>query len=68
MLTERTLYLGVSFDNVYQILDGAGTWEPLGVSPYQTFYDELVLDPSDPCRIYVGTRGRGLLAFTKEDC
>lgn len=62
------LYAAVWFDNVYEIQDGANNWEPLGESPGQLATDVLVVDPHDPCRIYLGTRSRGLLAFTKEDC
>ncbi len=62
------LYAAVWFDNVYEIRDGANNWEPLGESPGRVATDVLVVDPQDPCRIYLGTRSRGLLAFTKEDC
>jgi len=59
------LYTGVPFDNVYEIQDGGGDWEPLGKSPYAAFYTKLAVDPSDACRIYAGTANLGLLVFTK---
>jgi len=54
-------------DNVYQIQNGGGAWEPLGKSPWQMIYLDLAPDPKDPCRIYAGTNW-GLLAFTKSNC
>jgi photosystem II stability/assembly factor-like uncharacterized protein len=63
--TSGLLYAGVAFDNVYEIQDGIGTWEPLGKSPFGVFYTVLAVDPANPCRVYAGTSTRGLLAFTK---
>jgi photosystem II stability/assembly factor-like uncharacterized protein len=61
--TSGLLYAGVGFDNVYEIPEG-GAWEPLGNSP-SAGYATLAFDPRDPCRLYAGTYGRGLLAFTR---
>jgi photosystem II stability/assembly factor-like uncharacterized protein len=66
--TSGLLYAGVWFDNVYQIQEGHGTWEPLGKSSFGTVYSALAVDPTDPCRIYAGTTNRGLLAFTRSGC
>jgi photosystem II stability/assembly factor-like uncharacterized protein len=57
------LYAGVWFDNLYEIQNG-GAWEPLGSNPSVVF-STLAFDPKDPCRLYAGTSGRGLLAFTR---
>lgn len=62
------LYAGVAFDDVYEFQDGAGTWDPLGHDPFGSFYATFATVPGDPCRIYLGTFGRGLLAFTKTGC
>ncbi len=59
------LYAAIWFDDVYEIQDGRGTAEPLGSSPFEEVYTTITVDPKDPCRIYVGTAGNGLLAFTK---
>ena len=59
------LYAAVAFDDVYEIQDGRGTAEPLGTSPSEELYTTITVDPTDPCRIYAGTAGNGLLAFTK---
>ena len=59
------LYAAVTFDDVYEIQDGRGTAEPLGTSPVEEFYTTIAVDPTDPCRIYAGTAGNGVLAFTK---
>ena len=59
------LYVGVAFDDVYEIQDGRGAAEPLGTGPFGEFYTTITVDPTDPCRIYAGTAGNGLLAFTK---
>jgi photosystem II stability/assembly factor-like uncharacterized protein len=62
------LYAPVWFDNVYQTRDGGAAWDPLGRSPFETGYWTLAEAPVDPCRLYVGTTNRGLLAFEKDDC
>jgi photosystem II stability/assembly factor-like uncharacterized protein len=66
-ISPSFLYAGVWTDNVYQIQNGGGTWEPLGKSPWQMIYLDLAPDPKDPCRIYAGTNW-GLLAFMKSNC
>ncbi|HEY0513040.1 MAG TPA: hypothetical protein VGH73_14110 [Thermoanaerobaculia bacterium] len=57
------LLAGVWFENLYETRDGA-TWEPLGSNP-DVVFATLAFDPKDPCRLYAGTGGRGLLAFTR---
>jgi photosystem II stability/assembly factor-like uncharacterized protein len=59
------LHVGVRFDNVYRLVNG-DSWEPLGASPGHPEFNALAADPQDPCRIYAGTRERGLLAFTEK--
>lgn len=63
--TSGLLYMGVGPDDVYQIQDGRGAWEPLGTNPFAPGYTTITFDPKDPCRIYAGTNDHGLLAFTK---
>lgn len=67
MSPEGNLYLAAGFENVFEI-EGAGPWDPLGVSPVESPYMAIGLDTADPCRIYAGTWDRGLMVFTKEDC
>jgi hypothetical protein len=63
--TSGLLYVGIPFDDVYEIQDGSGTAEPLGTSPFAQFFTTITVDPADSCRIYAGTSLNGLLAFTK---
>lgn len=63
--TSGLLYVGVPFDHIYEIHDGSGTAEPLGTSPFEGFFSTITVDPADPCRIYAGTAGNGLMVFTK---
>lgn len=61
------LHVGVRLDNVYRLVDtdNPNSWEPLGKSPGRLTFNVLAADPQDPCRIYAGTDGRGLLVFTE---
>jgi photosystem II stability/assembly factor-like uncharacterized protein len=69
--TSGSLYAAVDQDNVYESTDGGQTWTPFTAGPSLYTLNTLTLDPKDPCRIYVATFNRGLLAFTKSgtaDC
>ncbi|HEV7507894.1 MAG TPA: hypothetical protein VGS07_23625 [Thermoanaerobaculia bacterium] len=60
-----SLYAVVDQDNVYESEDGGQSWAPFAPGPSFYYLNTLALDPKDPCRIYVATFNRGLLAFTK---
>jgi hypothetical protein len=60
-----SLYAAVDQDNVYESEDGGQSWAPFATGPSIYYLKTLTPDPKDPCRIYVGTYNRGLLAFTK---
>ncbi len=62
---SRVLYAAVTGVDVYESQDGGETWEALGKVAGFGASDQVAPDPLDPCRIYVATRQRGLLAFTK---
>jgi hypothetical protein len=60
------LYAQVDTDGLYESADRGGTWHRLGQGPdhhYLSF--SLGVDRQDPRRIYIGSSGGGLLAFTK---
>jgi hypothetical protein len=61
-----SLYKSFWFDNVYESSDGGQDWAPFAKGgPTISFLRSLAVDPKDPCRIYLATDNRGLLAFDK---
>ena len=59
------LYATVPGDTIYESDDGGETWAPLGDVHLPVTVSTLAVDPRDPCRLYAGTLGHSLLAFTK---
>jgi photosystem II stability/assembly factor-like uncharacterized protein len=60
------LYFAARGDAVYESADGGGSWSPLGKPPDHVLFTFVTGDPQDPNRIYVGSSGGALQAFTKE--
>lgn len=60
------LYFAARGETVFESADGGGTWSPLGEAPDHVLFNFVAGDPQDPRRIYVGSNGGALLAFTKE--
>jgi photosystem II stability/assembly factor-like uncharacterized protein len=65
--SSGSLYAAVDQDNVYASEDGGQSWAPFAAGPSLYNLNTLALDPKDPCRIYVATFNRGLLAFTRSE-
>lgn len=59
------LYAAVWHDGLYSIAPGDAAWSAEGEIPGRYEFTALAFDPNDACRLYVGARGRSLLAFTR---
>src|SRR5262249_22437090 len=57
------LYVGTT-QGIYQTTDGGQSWSPSGEGVSGQIYSNMVVDPTDPQRLYLGTNGSGLYRST----
>ena len=57
------LYVGAT-QGIFKTTDGGQTWSPSGEGITGQIYSNMVVDPTDPQKVYLGTNGYGLYRST----